>query len=229
MIPLALKIQLKRLDFKGLFKTIYHNFRLFPIDVAIQLPLVLSGRTKLICKRGAIILKTPKVRSAMLCFGVTHLQCSLPDYCSIIIGEGKLEISGNEYHNFASGTMLKIREHGHLSIGNRFSSGYGNKFFINSSSSFGEDNLLSWNCQFMDNDSHPILDSQNYLLNPSKGFNVGNNVWVGSNCTLLKGSSIPNGSIIASGSLISRHLIEPNAIYANSVVLKKNVFWKVQL
>lgn len=144
-------------------------------------------------------------------------------------GGGRLEICGNEYHNFASGTLLKIREHGYLSIGNRFSSGYGNKFFINSNSSFGEDNLLSWDCQFMDNDSHPILDSHNNLLNPSKGFLVGNNIWVGSNCTLLKGASIPNGSIIASGSLISKHLIESNAIYASSVILKKSVFWKVQL
>ena len=32
---------------------------------------------------------------------------------------------------------------------------------------------------------------------------IGNNVWVGANCTILKGVSIGNGAIIAAGAVVT--------------------------
>jgi acetyltransferase-like isoleucine patch superfamily enzyme len=42
---------------------------------------------------------------------------------------------------------------------------------------------------------------------------IGNNVWIGSNCAILKGSTIGDNSIIATHSVISKEIL-PNCIYA---------------
>lgn len=208
----------------GLFKTIYYNFYLFPIRIAILFPLAMTGKTKFRCKRGSIIYNISRPKSASLTFGLSHDGCSLKND-SLIIIDGKIMLE-NGYHKFASGTILRVRENGVFKLGDNISVGSSCKFYINQHSSIGNDCLISWDCQFMDNDSHPIYDSNGNFINHSRGFNIMNNVWIGSNCTILKGVIIAKGAIIPSCSIISKPILSEDVISTGYRILRRNVVWK---
>ena len=56
---------------------------------------------------------------------------------------------------------------------------------------------------------------------------IENDVWIGSNCTLLKGTIIPEGSIVAAGSVISKKVEQEKSIITGSPlkILKTGVSW----
>lgn len=90
----------------------------------------------------------------------------------------------------------------------------------------GHDCLISWNCLIMDTDWHCVIDKNNAcILNYDKECIIGNHVWIGCNCTLLKGVNIPDNSVIAAGSTISKKLTTSNAIYTGTKRIKENINW----
>lgn len=80
----------------------------------------------------------------------------------------------------------------------------------------------------MDTDSHPIL-SNGIVINQPKGFHIGDNVWVGSRCTILKGAAIPAGCVLAAGSILSKRLSCNNAVYASAKVLREKIHWSGEM
>jgi acetyltransferase-like isoleucine patch superfamily enzyme len=98
----------------------------------------------------------------------------------------------------------------------------------------GENNYIKIgeNCMFAENinlwasDSHPIYNIENQLINHSKPITIGNDVWVGSNCTILKGVNIGNNSILGMSSFVTKN-IEPATLNVGSPsrCIKSNVRW----
>lgn len=89
-------------------------------------------------------------------------------------------------------------------------------------------------CTFIsDTDFHPINPDERYkeamgikidhsIVN-KKEINIGNNVWIGWGCTILKGVSIGDNSIIAAGSVVINNI--PNNVIAggNPAIVKKQI------
>ena len=48
----------------------------------------------------------------------------------------------------------------------------------------------------MDTDEHPIYNKEHERINPDKPILVGDHVWIGCKCALLKGAEIPNGFVL---------------------------------
>jgi acetyltransferase-like isoleucine patch superfamily enzyme len=83
---------------------------------------------------------------------------------------------------------------------------------------------ISSNVCIRDSDNHNILSSQHTVNQPIK---IGNNVWIGMNCTILKGVTIGDGCIVAAGSVVNKDI--PNKCLVGGVpakILKHNVEWK---
>lgn len=80
----------------------------------------------------------------------------------------------------------------------------------------------------MDTDFHKIINDKGQLLNPPKEITIGNHVWIGCKCLLLKGAKIPDGSIIAANSFINKPLEINNSIYIGNLVkpVKSDIIWK---
>lgn len=78
----------------------------------------------------------------------------------------------------------------------------------------------------MDTDSHQIYQD-GIQINPDQAIVIENDVWIGSNCTLLKGTIIPEGSIVAAGSVISKKVEQEKSIITGSPlkILKTGVSW----
>lgn len=185
----------------------------------------MSGKTIVkFTRRGSIIFTAQRLHPAMLSFGMSHLDYSYPAPNFIKI-QGKLLLHGEGTHLFAPGGNLTIRKSGILEIGNNFGVGHFSRFVISAHSIIGNNNMHSWQNLYMDSDSHPIFNSAGERINPSVGFEIGNNVWIGARCTLLKGVKIAEGCIIASNSVITKNLDSPKSVYASNRKLREDVTW----
>lgn len=83
--------------------------------------------------------------------------------------------------------------------------------------SIGNDVLISWGCDILDHDSHSLdfASRKNDVVDWYHGrkdwshvknapVNIGDKVWIGLRCIVLKGVSIGEGAVVAAGSLVVR-------------------------
>lgn len=72
----------------------------------------------------------------------------------------------------------------------------------------GRDVMLAPNCIIVDSDFHAPWPSQGRKTDPGLENDaeviIGDNVWIGMNCIILKGVHIGNGAIIGAGSVVTR-------------------------
>lgn len=91
----------------------------------------------------------------------------------------------------------------------------------------GEQCMISDNVNMWNSDSHPIIDKQSSeIINPSSPINIGNHVWVGKNCTILKGAIVNDGAVIGMNSLV-KGCLDSDAVYAGNPIkcIKTGISW----
>jgi acetyltransferase-like isoleucine patch superfamily enzyme len=90
----------------------------------------------------------------------------------------------------------------------------------------GSDTLIGANCMIIDTDFHPI-DHRHRKKNKSKGkmkpISIGNNVFVGTGTTILKGVSIGNNSVVGAGTIVSKDAASNCVIAGNPAKLIKRL------
>ena len=74
----------------------------------------------------------------------------------------------------------------------------------------GKKCLIGANTKILDNDFHPV-DPEVRRVRPldevkSKEINIGENVFIGCNCLILKGVTIGDNSVIGAGSVVSKDI-----------------------
>jgi acetyltransferase-like isoleucine patch superfamily enzyme len=80
-------------------------------------------------------------------------------------------------------------------------------------------------------DMHSIVDiASGERVNPARDVAIGERVWVGQRCMLLKGALIGDGSVIGAGSIVSS-AVPPGCLAAGNPVriLKTGVTWDFKL
>lgn len=89
----------------------------------------------------------------------------------------------------------------------------------------GDNCVISWNCQFLDDDFHRIVSSDD--KNNDNGIVIGDNVWIGCNVKIYKGVHIPDGCVIASDTVIKKSFEEKNVLIAGNPasIVKRDVIW----
>jgi acetyltransferase-like isoleucine patch superfamily enzyme len=129
---------------------------------------------------------------------------------------------------------------GSIQIGNNSILG-GCKIYSKERINIGDNFLASWNVFIQDYDPHPIspesrkkqIDEmcQNFFPNfesaasnegnkiqpqeiSSKTIEIGNNVWVGANASILKGAVIGNNCIVATGAVVTAGKYQDNSLLA---------------
>lgn len=66
------------------------------------------------------------------------------------------------------------------------------------------------------------------ITNLDKKIEIGDNSWIGSRCTFLKGSQIMSNTIVASNSIVTKKFNLENIIIGGnpSKILKQNIKWQ---
>lgn len=121
----------------------------------------------------------------------------------------------------------------------KFVTGYDGKISVGENTMFNgvcvvayDEVVIGRNCQFAsstmiaDTNFHPVDAHERELQVTGKPFSfssvknakiiIGNNVWVGWNCTILKGVEIGDNTIVAAGSVVTSGIYPENSILAGN-------------
>lgn len=95
----------------------------------------------------------------------------------------------------------------------------------------GEDCQLSTEIMVSVSDMHPIFDTQSgERINPAADIILGDHVWVGFRCIILKGARIGSGSVIGAGSVVHGEIPEGVIAAGNPArVIRRNIGWRRSL
>ncbi|MFD2917453.1 acyltransferase [Psychroserpens luteus] len=194
-----------------------------PFKDAIKLPVFLSRHVCLKKTEGNVIIKS-KIRTGMIKIGFGDVSIFDNKKSRTILKiTGKIIFNGNT--DIGHGSRLSIS--GILELGNNFNITAESSIISAKNIKFGDNVLMSWECLLMDSDLHIIKDEKGNVINSSKPIIIGNNVWIGCRCTLLKGTIISDGSIIGAGSIISNDISNNSGLFVGSPprLIKKNITW----
>lgn len=93
----------------------------------------------------------------------------------------------------------------------------------------GKECMIAGPCEIRTSDSHSLTDIEGNRINPAKDIEIGEHVWIGAGCMLLKGCKIPENSIVAARSLVtSTKDFESYSLWGGTParLLKKNINWR---
>lgn len=138
--------------------------------------------------------------------------------------KGKLELNSN--YSIGRGCRFDIGENAVVSIGKGGYTNCNTNFIIMHELLIGDDCVISWDCQFLDEDFHKVeykdkKESKDSII-------IGDRVWIGCGAKIYKGTIIPNGCVIASNSVVRGKFYEENSIIGGNParVIKKEIIWK---
>ena len=230
-------------------KTLRFNLHYFPLRTALKLPFVVSHRTYLRELHGKVTLPE-KVETAMVKIGfgdVGHYDRKRSR--TIWQVSGTVAFGGKA--SIGHGSKLSVR--GDLKLGADFNMTAESTIVCAKEIRFGDDCLLSWDILVMDTDEHPIyyrhetarhetrdvgsvprpevpcpVSNNDERINPDKPIIVGNHVWIGCKCVLLKGAEVPDNTVVAAGTLLTSSFSGEHQVIGGNppTVLKHNVRWE---
>jgi UDP-3-O-[3-hydroxymyristoyl] glucosamine N-acyltransferase len=211
------------------FKTIYFNLRYLPFRQALKLPVLISKKVYLKEAKGVIEILGPiytgKIKIGYGDMGIFDRSRSR----TIWEVSGTVTFEGSAF--IGQGSKISVGTTGVLRFGNNFTITAETAIVANSMTiKFGNSCLISWDNLIMDTDFHNIYDQEGKLLNQPKDIVIGNDVWIGCRCLILKGTIIPDNCIVAASSVVSgTKLHKSNCIYGGQPlkVIKENVSWKL--
>jgi acetyltransferase-like isoleucine patch superfamily enzyme len=204
-------------------KTIFFNFKYLPFKQAIMIPIKVSNNVYLLKIGGQLILDCP-IQSEMIRIGYGDVGIfdkkasrSIWEVYGTVIFKGHALIG--------HGSKLSIR--GTLILGNGFHITAESAIVAFNRIEFGDNCLLSWDTLIMDTDFHTIKDKMDTIVNPSEPIVIGDKVWIGCRCLILKGAIIPNNCVIGANALVSKRLEKENAIYGGQParIVKEDIVW----
>ncbi len=203
-------------------KSIYVNLRLLPFQQAVKLPIIVSSKTKLFSLSGKVYLDKVKTGIIRIGFGgAEHIDYSY--------NRTVLKVSGNIYFKGRAkiGLGTKLIVDGELRLGERFGVTGDALIICEKKITIGNNARIAWQTIIMDTDQHPILDVNNNLINEAKEIIIGNNVWLGARCFVLKNTKIQDGCIIAANTTLTKSFTNEHSIIGGNppIILKENIRW----
>ena len=209
------------------FKTLYFNFKYLPFRQAVKLPFVISNKLYLRKTFGKVLLDCP-ISTGMVHIGYGEVGIfddkksrSVWDVAGTVIFKGKCHIG--------HGSKISVGEQGSLIFGENFTITAESTIVAYSEVRFGKNCLLSWDILVMDADLHKIKDKTGSVLNAPRPISIGNDVWIGCRCLILKGAIIPDGSILGANSTVSKKLESERCIYVGNPAesVREDITWEM--
>lgn len=110
----------------------------------------------------------------------------------------------------------------HIIIGDNTAIGDRTEIHAGGRVEIGKGCNIAWDVCIMDRDYHKFNSSEE-IVKPVK---IGDNVWIGCNCIVLKGVTIGDGAVIAAGSVVTGDVPPKTLAGGNPArVLKEDIYW----
>jgi len=95
----------------------------------------------------------------------------------------------------------------------------------------GVDCMFANNIDVRTGDSHSIIDAKtNKRINHAKNVIIGDHVWVGAHCSILKGVTLAKNSIVATRSVVTKAFEQEGVLLAGipAKIVKQDITWDRQ-
>ncbi|MED3898579.1 acyltransferase [Priestia megaterium] len=217
----------------ALFKSVYFNFKVFPIKTAIKLPVIVSHNIKLYNLHAQTVLIESQPTFGMIKFGWSQGSTGISgrsEACKWSVDKNsKVIFKGRA--NLANGISVRCDNGGTIVFGENFICNSNCFFASNKRIEFGKDVLIGWNTNIRDVDGHKVYNAnerEGNILNPPKEIIIGSNVWVAAHVDILKGVIIGDGCVVAYRACVTRRFDEKNCIIGGfpAEVIKTNICWE---
>ena len=209
--------------------TIYFNLRVLPYGQAWKLPIWIAHGTKLRGVRRNIIKINGHCTMGMIQYGLWGIQgVSTPRRAFLGFGQEKEnKIIFNGTARFGTGTYITVDKGATVEVGGNFVGNNNLMIRAHKKVIFGENNLIGWNVRIMDSDNHKLIVNEKEK-NENEMIEIGNNVWIASEVSVLKGACISDGSVVGYGSLVLNKFENNNVLIAGSPARKlvEDVVWE---
>lgn len=196
----------------SLIISIWFNLRYLPFKEAIKFPIVLDYRTKYNIKSRKRIIIDAECHPFMIRIGF-HAVPVVPESKTALFIDGKLVFNGTAH--IGKGSRIVVWKDALLELGDNFaisSASYINCF---KHIKTGKDIQLAWGDLLMDSDTHTIFDEEGKVINEDGEIILGDKIWMGCDCKVLKGSIIPDNCVIGANSVVT----EGSRLDANSLIV----------
>ena len=209
----------------NVFKTLYANFAYFTFATAIKFPIFVYGRTVIRkAQKGQIKIAPESIRTGILNIGAPILGFQAKSAITTFTIKGEMNVGGKVI--IGKGSAIEVGNEGILSIGNNTTITGNTTLLCTQRITIGGQCMISWDNLIMDTDWHNIVSAETgYVYPKQKPITIGEHVWIGCRCTILKGTSIPDNSIVASNSKITKVISKRNVLIGSNTILKENITW----
>jgi len=188
----------------NVIKTIWFNFRVFPLRDAIKFPVWLYGSVKLIhIHKGCIKFNCP-VRRGLLRIGCIRSYL-IPYYNSemnYLNIRGIIEIGGITW--IGCGAKIAIGEGALLKFGKGCSINNCSKVFVENRIELEDYVRASWEIQLLDSSFHYFVSNNGEIRSKKSLIHIGKGSWIGNRVTIQKNTQLPPYSIVASNSIVNK-------------------------
>ena len=207
-------------------KTIFFNFRVFPLKIAIKLPVAIAYNVNIKqLYKNCVLIKDEKISLFMIKIGFLGSEAISENKRIFFMkkkGKGKLVFYGKA--KFSSGITL-FNNTGTIIFGKNFSANKNCFISCDNKIVFGDDCLLGWNINIRDSDGHKIYPQKE----SNKDIIIGKHVWICANVDILKNNIVGDNCIIAYNSCLTGIKCDNNKLIGGypAKVLKENVNWEI--
>ncbi len=186
-------------------KTIIINFAFFPFRTAIKLPILIYGPCRINSFAGNIEFTEP-ITKGMIRIGESDLSrsCFSKSFLDI---RGRMVIGKNVV--FRRGISLLVEGSAVFYCENDVFIGDNNTIRTRCAITIKRATRIGNNSVFMDSDYHYIIDINSREINCNEApIIIGENNWIGGQCTIKKGTITPKGTVLAGPySMLSKNYI----------------------
>jgi acetyltransferase-like isoleucine patch superfamily enzyme len=112
------------------------------------------------------------------------------------------------------GVNIFIAENSTVTLGTNLTLTSNCRIIAHADVEIGTNCIIGWESQIMSGDGHPAF-KDGTRINPPKPIFIGDNVWIGTRATVLKGVRIGNGAIVAANSVVTKDVPERTVVAGN--------------
>lgn len=218
------KIWANRHVLRYIHKTLYFNFRSLPFRQALKLPIYLYRPNLVSCKGNVEI--RGGVKHGMIRLGFNNVSI-YPQNGIMIENRGTIVFNG--CCSIGNDSYISVARRSTVSFGNEFEATGSFKLASYDGVVFGDRVSVGWNSLFIDTDFHRLTRDDGKPVKAYGKIQVGNNVWFGNNCMVLKNTIVPDFTTVAAGTMISKPLdILEKSVVGNKkpVVVLRQGIWR---
>lgn len=225
-MKISLLLKYIRILFSLNFKTIRFNFHYFQFKDAIRFPVYVDRKVVFNTLKGNVIIKG-KLSPGKVSLGYGQLGV-IDNRRTGAIWDVRGTVIFEDQVNISRGACISVGANGTLSFGKNVIISFTARIICHKSIHFGDNSMISWDSYVIDTDFHPIYDESHKVINENQAIQIGNNVWIGFNCLILKGCKISDNTIVGANSVLGRNNFESNSVILGNPakVVKENVYWK---